>query len=219
MPVADGLSDAVTLRLDTSWTGVRQRYLLLGAAVSETYRMLPSTMPRLMNMPVVLRGFGPCDADLVASVVVDPLIPLITTVPAGGSPAEVNAYLQRQHDRLVSGAGYSFAIADSATDEAVGQIGLWTNEIDTGRASTGYWIAPQFRRRGYARAALQALTTWAMKHSEIQRLQLFVEPWNEGSWRAAEACGYQREGLLRGWERVGDSRRDMYAYSVVASSN
>jgi len=179
--------------------------------------MLPSTMPRLMNTPVVLRAFGPRDADLVGSVVDDPLIPLITTVPASGSPVEVNAYLQRQHDRLVCGAGYSFAIVDSDTDEAVDQIGLWTKEIDTGRASTGYWIASQFRRRGYARAALQALTSWALTHSEVQRLQLFVEPWNQGSWRAAEACGYQREGLLRGWERVGDSRRDMYAYSVIAS--
>jgi len=77
----------------------------------------------------------------------------------------------------------------------------------------------QDRRRGYARVALQALTTWALTHPEVQRLQLFVEPWNQGSWRAAEACGYQREGLLRGWERVGDNRKDMYAYSVVAGSN
>ncbi len=91
-------------------------------------------------------------------------------------------------------------------------------EIDTGRASTGYWIAPQFRRRGYARAALLALTNWALTHSEVQRLQLFVEPWNQASWRTAEACGYQREGLLRGWQRVGDTRKDMYAYSVVANS-
>ncbi len=176
-------------------------------------------MPRLLRTPVVLRAFEPRDAHLVASVSDDPLIPLITTVPASGSPVEVNAYLLRQHDRLVTGAGYSFAIADGDSDEAVGQIGLWTKEIDTGRASTGYWIAPQFRRRGYARVALQALTTWALTHPEVQRLQLFVEPWNQGSWRAAEACGYQREGLLRGWERVGDNRKDMYAYSVVAGSN
>lgn len=180
--------------------------------------MLPSTMPRLTEMPAVLRAFEPRDAQLVASVADDPLIPLITTVPASGSPVEVNAYLQRQHDRLVTGAGYSFAIADSNSEEAVGRIGLWTMEIDTGRASTGYWIAPQFRRCGYARAALLALTNWALTHSEVQRLQLFVEPWNQGSWRTAEACGYQREGLLRGWQRVGDTRKDMYAYSVVANS-
>ena len=98
---------------------------------------------------------------------------------------------------------------------AVGQIGLWTSEIGAGRASTGYWIAPQDRRRGYATAALQALTTWAVGHEEVQRLQLFIEPWNEGSWKAAHACGYQRKGLLRRWERVGDELKDMYVYSLI----
>lgn len=41
--------------------------------------------------------------------------------------------------------------------------------------------------------------------------------WNEGSWRAAEACGYQREGLLRRWERVGDELKDMDVYSIIPS--
>jgi ribosomal-protein-alanine N-acetyltransferase len=176
---------------------------------------LPDSIPRLANPPCRLRAFEPRDAALVASVADDPLIPLITTVPVNGSAAEVDAYILRQHERLSSGIGYSFAIADSQTDDAVGQIGLWTDEISTGRASTGYWIASHFRRRGYARAALQALTGWAVELDEVKRLQLFVEPWNEGSWRTAEACGFVREGLLQAWQKVGDERRDMYVYSVV----
>lgn len=46
-------------------------------------------------------------------------------------------------------------------------------------------------------------------------MELYVEPWNEGSWRAAERIGYAREGLLRSWQRVGDERRDMYMYSLL----
>ena len=42
-----------------------------------------------------------------------------------------------------------------------------------------------------------------------------VEPWNEGSWRAAERAGFVREGLLRSWQRVGDERRDMYMYGFL----
>ena len=154
---------------------------------------------------------------MVASVASDPLIPLVTTVPASGRSEDVAAYIRRQHDRLGEGAGYSFAIADSLTDEAVGQIGLWTREVRLGRASIGYWVAPQFRRRGYARAALATVTRWASTLDGIHRLQLFVEPWNEGSWRAAKACGFEREGLLRSWERVGDEYRDMYAYSRLTT--
>ncbi|MBM7516058.1 GNAT family N-acetyltransferase [Nocardioides nitrophenolicus] len=177
--------------------------------------MLPDHLPRIEHPPVRLRAFEARDAALVASVADDPLIPLVTTVPTSGSAADARAYLQRQHDRLRAGQGYSFAIADVVTDEAVGQIGLWTAEIAAGRATTGYWVAGAHRRQGYAGAALAALTDWALSLPEVERLQLHVEPWNDGSWRAAERCGYQREGLLRAWERVGSDRRDMYVYSVV----
>ena len=46
----------------------------------------------------------------------------------------------------------------------------------------------------------------------LKRLELYVEPWNTGSWRAAEAVGYVCQGLLRQWELVGEEYRDMYQY-------
>lgn len=172
-------------------------------------------MPRLEHPPVVLRAFEERDLPAVAAASYDPLIPLVTSVPRSPGAAGLRAYVERQHARLAAGAGYSFAIADVATDEAVGQIGLWTADIAAGRASVGYWIVPGARRRGYARSALAAVTGWAFTIAEVARVQLYVEPWNEGSWRAAEACGYEREGLLRSWQQVGDERKDMYVYARV----
>jgi [ribosomal protein S5]-alanine N-acetyltransferase len=183
----------------------------------EGVAVLPESVPVLEHGGVRLRPWRDDDAGVVASVASDPLIPLITTVPARPTAENVSAFLERQRRRLDDGEGYSFAIADIATDEAVGNIGLWTSMIESGRATTGYWIAPQFRRRGYVSSALQALTTWAMTLPEVERLELYVEPWNQGSWRAAEAAGYVREGLLRAWQRVGDARKDMYMYSVLSS--
>jgi [ribosomal protein S5]-alanine N-acetyltransferase len=49
----------------------------------------------------------------------------------------------------------------------------------------------------------------------LHRIELYVEPWNEGSWRAAERAGYVREGLLRSWQQVGSERRDLYMYSLL----
>jgi ribosomal-protein-alanine N-acetyltransferase len=58
---------------------------------------------------------------------------------------------------------------------------------------------------------------WAGLLDTLERIELFVEPSNEGSWRVAEACRYQREGLLRGWQQVGATRKDMYVYSRIPS--
>lgn len=173
-------------------------------------------LPRLTGTSVNLRPFQYSDEAMIASASTDPLVPLITTVPADGDPSEVRAFIDRQNRRTAEGIGYSFAIADSRSDEGVGQIGLWTSSVTVkGRASIGYWIAPGFRRRGYAAAALRMLVDWASTLPEIKRLELYVEPWNDGSWRAAEACGFCREGLLRSWEQVGGERKDMYMYSYI----
>lgn len=177
--------------------------------------MLPAQPDRLEHPPAALRAWRDTDARLIASVASDPLIPLITSVPTSGQPSDIASYLERQRSRSASGQGYSFAIADVHTDEAVGNIGLWTRDLDRGRASIGYWIAAPHRHHGYAAAALQALTRWAVTLGDLARLELFVEPWNEASWRIAEGCGFMREGLLRRWQKVGSERRDMWVYSLI----
>jgi len=175
--------------------------------------MLSDTMPTLVGETVLLRPFEHGDVALVRAVADDPLIPLITTVPTSGTEADALAFIERQRDRLRSGAGYSFAIVAVRTGEPVGQIGLWLHDIGQGRATTGYWVAPHARGRGHVTAALRLVSDWALGLDEIRRLELYVEPWNEGSWRAAEACGFVREGLLRSWQEVGDEGKDMYMYS------
>jgi RimJ/RimL family protein N-acetyltransferase len=162
---------------------------------------------------VTLRPFVADDVDAVIDASSDPLIPEITSVPRGADAASALAFIARQHQRASSGAGYSFAIeADSV---CVGQIGFWLRDLDQGRATIGYWIRPASRRRGYAAAALSAVTAWGFGAVDVDRLQLYIERWNVGSWRAAERVGYEREGLLRSWELVGDDRRDMLMYGLT----
>lgn len=177
---------------------------------------MPTSLPRILRPPVLLRPFDDTDADLVRSVADDPLIPLITTVPTTGSTQDALAYIERQQARLRDEQGYSFAIAHAVQGHALGQIGLWTRDIGAGRAFTGYWIVPQHRRRGYLSAALAGLTEWALALDEVQRIELHVEPWNAGSWRAARACGYEREGRLRSWEQIGDERKDLDVWSILS---
>lgn len=93
----------------------------------------------------MLRAFTAADAPLVVEASTDALIPLLTTVPTSPDPTSGQAFIDRQHERTMTGKGYSFAIADARTDEGLGQIGLWP--LETGRASVGYWVAPSARRR------------------------------------------------------------------------
>lgn len=171
------------------------------------------TQPILESGSIRLRPFTAKDAPLIREASADALIPSITSVPAHGTDEEILAFIGRQHERLRLRTGYSFAIADAGSDVAMGQIGLWLRDADRGRVSIGYWIGARHRRRGIASAALEVISEWGLTLPGVHRLELYVEPMNEGSWRLAERCGYMREGLLRGWQEIDSRRRDMYIYS------
>ncbi|WP_082517821.1 GNAT family N-acetyltransferase [Curtobacterium sp. Leaf183] len=176
----------------------------------------PLNLPELIGNRVHLRGWRPADIATVQEASQDSLIPLITTVPATAGEAEARAFIERQHGRMKTRLGYAFAIADGE-DRAIGHINMFFSTGSGARASLGYWIAPSQRRNGYAADALSTLTSWARHHDDLDRLELYVEPWNEGSWRAAEQAGYAREGLLRAWERIDGKPRDMFMYAQLTA--
>jgi [ribosomal protein S5]-alanine N-acetyltransferase len=172
-------------------------------------------VPTLAAGPFRLRPFAMADLDLIREASQDPYIPLITTVPAAFTDEEGRRFIERQWDRARQGTGYSFAIAEVATDRPVGQIGLWKTNLRDGRCSIGYWVAASARGRHAARLALAALTRWAFAALPVPRLELYVEPWNRASIRTAEAAGFRKEGLLRSWQEIGGERKDMFMYSLL----
>ena len=174
-------------------------------------------VPVLDARPFRLRPFQLSDLPLVEEAARDPYIPLITTVPAAYTPGEGRAFIERQWSRAADEAGYSFAIADAASDRAVGQAGLWVRQAGEGRASVGYWVARPARGRRAAALALFAVVRWAHRVQRIPRLELHVEPWNMASVRTAELAGFTREGLMRGWQEIGGERRDLCLYARLAS--
>lgn len=177
----------------------------------------PLELPTLRGQRLILREWRNSDVSTVQEASHDPRIPILTTVPSTDGAPEALAFIARQHDRLVAREGYVFAIADDS-DRAVGHIGLFFSPGAGARASVGYWITPSQRRQGYAAEALGILTAWALDDADLDRIELYVEPWNAGSWRAAESAGYEREGLLRGWERINGKPRDMFMYARLTTN-
>ncbi len=176
----------------------------------------PLRVPRLESPPVVLRPFAASDLAMVREASTDPLIPSITSVPRTYTGEAGRAFIERQHERAAQGDGYSFVIAEE-TDPAlgVGSIGLWLAEIDSGRASIGYWVVAGARGRGMAGHALRAVVEFAFGELAIPRLHLFVEPWNTASARTAQAGGFGREATLRGWERIDGEQRDADCFALL----
>lgn len=164
-------------------------------------------VPRLLHPPVLLRAFTPADVGAVREAAADPYVVATTTVPDDPDDAALLAFVARQHERSRRGSGWSLAVADEVTDRCVGQVGLWP--AGDGRATVGYWTVPSARGRGYATAALRAVTGWAVLVPGVDRLELAVEPWNAASLAVGAAAGFRRTALVPGYLEVDGVRRDM----------
>ncbi len=173
----------------------------------------PATPPA--DGSVVLREFADEDAHLAIELAADPYIPLIGSLPAVPTAQQALEWVRRQRGRLAEGTGLSFAIAEAGSGHAVGTIGLWLKNLSAGRATAGYAVAAAHRGHGIATSALKALTTFAWTIPSLHRVELYIEPWNTSSIHVGEACGYQREGLLRSHQEIGGTRRDMLLYATT----
>jgi RimJ/RimL family protein N-acetyltransferase len=178
----------------------------------------PLRVPELVRPPVVLRPYAVSDLAMVRQAAADPLIPSISSVPRRYTDDTGRAFIARQHARDTEGDGYSFVIApDNDPKAGVGSIGLWLQEIESGRASIGYWLVAGARGHGLAAHALRAVVSFAFDALSIPRLHLFVEPWNVASARTAEAAGFAREATLRGWERIDGEQHDADCFALLHS--
>lgn len=186
-----------------------------GSAYRRTMQELrwPTFAP--MYGAVRLRAFEDRDVPMLRNLATDPYLSTIGSLPANATKGEAAAYLTRQRTRLPEGIGFSFCIADRATDRALGGAGLWVRDLAQGRAGVGYSVAPRARGRGVAQDALNALASFAWTIDGLHRLEARIEPWNTASIRTAEAAGFEREGLLRSHEEIGGRRVDLLMYSLL----
>ena len=68
----------------------------------------------------------------------------------------------------------------------------------------GYWCAPWARGRGVMSAAVRLVRDWAFDELELERLELTTDVDNIGSQRVAQAAGFRREGVMRGYLTARD---------------
>ena len=65
---------------------------------------------------------------------------------------------------------------------------------DDGTAEIGYGISEEYRGRGYATEAVDAMVSWALRRPGVRRVEAETEPDNKASRRVLEKCGFVPTG-------------------------
>jgi RimJ/RimL family protein N-acetyltransferase len=165
---------------------------------------------------VRLRPFEEADVPRVVEGCRDPQTQRYTRLPSPYGEEDARTFIAGSAGRRARGESLELAVTRASTGLLVGAVGLEVDRHDPERAEIGYWVSPDARGEGMATAALGLLSRWAIRECGLVRIDLCAAVGNTASRRAAERCGFVREGTLRrAWHRV-PGRDDLAVYSLLA---
>ncbi|GAA1745585.1 GNAT family N-acetyltransferase [Luedemannella helvata] len=153
-------------------------------------------------------------ADIVAACR-DPESIRWTTVPEPYGRTDGDFFI-REHTaaQWTAGTGMVCAIADPAGRYA-GSMELRVSGDRLELGDVGFLLAPWARGRGYASAALRALTRWGFEACGLARIEWRAYVGNDGSRRVAEAAGFVVEGVARDGCRARDGYVDAWVGALL----
>lgn len=93
-----------------------------------------------------------------------------------------------------SAAWVTGVIWDERQQVAVGRAGYHGPPDQSGMVEIGYAVDPAYRRRGYARAALEVLLQRAAHEPQVKTVRVTISPGNAASYALASQYGFVEVG-------------------------
>jgi RimJ/RimL family protein N-acetyltransferase len=178
--------------------------------------VVPPEQP-LADDVIMLREWSIADLDAVHAAVQDAEIPRFTGIPEHHTLEGVERWLSARAGEMAAGRDASFAIVDAVDGHLLGSVGIERSIEDPAVGEVGYWVAAASRDQGVATRAVRLIVPWAFEVMGLARIQLTTHPNNPASQRVAGRCGFQYEGVLRGYREQHGERVDLAMYARLAT--
>jgi RimJ/RimL family protein N-acetyltransferase len=172
--------------------------------------------PELQEGGLVLGGWLDSDAARVLEIAEDPdtrawspsMRPLHTRADA----------LAWMAGRTTNDDRMDWAVRDAASGLLVGRVGLHRFDEQCRSAEIGYGVHPAHRRRGVARRAVTAASSYGFTAVNLARISLVHATGNPGSCAVAGAAGFAFEGVERAGLDHGDGvLHDVHRHARLAT--
>ena len=135
-------------------------------------------------------------------------------------PSQSNSerYCRSQRSNFIQRDNLVYFIYRKADQRFIGSIGLHRIEWDVPKVEIGYWCRTSEQGNGYIVEAVNAITTFSLTQLAAKRIEIRADDANVRSWKVAEICGFQLEGLLRNFDRDETTKvlRDLRIYGKFA---
>lgn len=161
-----------------------------------------------------LRALEPIDVDTLYSWENNPAVWGVGSTLAPYSRKQLWDYID-SYDGDIYSAKQLRLMIDLPGGETIGTVDLYDFDAANSRCAVGILIAPPYRRKGYGRAALDALADYCRTRLSLHQLYCIAGADNIASRTLFERAGYTISGRLRSWLRSANTYTDAYIYQKM----
>jgi ribosomal-protein-alanine N-acetyltransferase len=163
---------------------------------------------------MTLRPPGPGDAEALLALGSDPEVTEWFSWGPYTSIEQPLDYVARAAQWREAGTQIDLLVVDHR-DGPMGITGLSEISVRDRRAIVGTWLGRRFWGTGANARSMALILHLAFRGLGLERVGAYADVRNARSQRALEKLGFQREGVLRGFHRHGDERKDVVLYALL----
>ena len=130
--------------------------------------------------------------------------------PANDLTRTAFRYRIRQYRRDIDDdLAYPYFIFDAGGQTLLGALTLSNVRRGVAQMGTlGYWIGEPYARQGYMTSAVGLMLDFAFRHLSLHRVEAACLPHNQASISLLRKCGFEHEGLARGYLKIAGEWHD-----------
>jgi len=163
--------------------------------------------PMLLDFPdsfdterLIIRGPQHADAQELVIAINESLAELRPWMPWAREPAELEATRARLRvgvAKWITREDLLLQVYLKSTGAFVAGSGLHRIDWAARKFEIGYWCRSSYAGRGYVTESVNAITAFAFKHLQANRVEIRCDTRNTRSIAVARRCGFLQEGILR----------------------
>jgi RimJ/RimL family protein N-acetyltransferase len=185
--------------------------------------------PILLDFPdsfdterLTIRAPQYADAHEIVTAVNESLDELRPWMPWAAAPAEVEATAARLRAataKWITREDLLVHVYLKGTSTFVVGSGLHRIDWHARKFEIGYWCRAGYTGRGYVTEATNAITAFAFKHLQANRVEIKCDTRNAKSIAVAKRCGFLQEAILRHDSLgVNGDLRSTFVFSKISSN-
>lgn len=170
----------------------------------------------LISGNISIRAVEPSDAPLIFDWENDISVWRVSDTLSPYSLYQIEQFIQNSIDIFSNKqARFMIDFSDNEKKITIGTIDLYDFDPFNKRAGVGIFIENQFRKMGFANAALQLVEQYSFQILELHQLYCLIGADNHESKKLFESRNYQLAGTRKDWLYNKNTFTDQFHYQLI----